>query len=117
MAWAYRADQELPSLALTWKDRDGNVRDFSSGYTFTVKLALASAPTTVVATKSSGITGAATSPNVVVDWSTSDFTGLTAASGGTDYVAHVYARRTADSKDAVFNPANPPVITLLGAPA
>lgn len=114
---AYRADQELPSIGLQWLDRDGAIIDFSTGWTLTVKLALASAPNTIVATKSAGITGAATSPNVTIDWSTSDFTGLTPAATGTSYVAHVYARRNSDSKDRVFKPGTPIQITLYPAPA
>ena len=71
MSWAYRKDQEAPALTLTWKDYTGAVRDFSSGYTFTAKVALATAPTTIVLSKTTGITGAATAPNITVDWSTS----------------------------------------------
>lgn len=42
---------------------------------------------------------------------------LTAAANGTRYVAHVYARRTVDSKDRVFNPGQPLSFVLLPAPA
>ncbi len=102
--FTYRKDQELPSLPVTWKDRDGAVRDFSTGWTFTVKMALADTPTVVLASKSSGITGASTAPNVVIDWAVTDWDALTASAAGIKYVAHIYARRTADSKDAVFPP-------------
>lgn len=114
---AYRADQELPALALSWLDRDRNVIDFSTGWTFTVKIAARTAPSTVLATKTTGITGSATSPNVTIDWSTSDFAALTPDATGTTYVVHVYARRNSDSKDRVFNPSSPVQITLYPAPA
>lgn len=114
--YEYRADQELPAIPVEWLDRDGAVIDLSTGWTFTVKIALASAPNTVLVTKSSGITGAATSPNVTVDWSTSDFTTLTPAATGTGYVAHLYARRTSDSKDRVFRPGSPIPFTLYPSP-
>lgn len=112
--FSYRKDQELPALPVTWKDRDGAIRDFSSGWTFTVKIALADAPAVVLATKSSGITGAATAPNVLIDWAVTDWDNLTASAAGIKYVAHIYARRNADSKDAVFPPIE---FYLLTAPA
>jgi len=112
--FSYRKDQELPALPVTWKDRDGAIRDFSSGWTFTVKIALADTPTVVLATKSAGITGAATAPNVLIDWAVTDWDNLTASAAGIKYVAHVYARRNADSKDAVFPPIE---FYLLTAPA
>lgn len=113
----YRADQELPAIPVAWYDGDNTLIDFSTGWTFTVKLALQETPTTVVLSKTTGITGAATSPNVTIDWSTSDFTGLTAAAGGTTYVWHLVARRTSDSKDRVFRPGRPDTLTLFAAPA
>lgn len=42
---AYRKDQELPALALEWRDSGGSLIDFSSGWTFTVVLATAAART------------------------------------------------------------------------
>ena len=115
--YEYRKDQELPAVPLEWRDANDDLIDFSTGWTFTVKLALLTAPSTVLVTKSSGIAGAATSPNISIDWSTSDFSTLTPAESGTSYVAHVYARRTADSKDRVFHPGTPVVVRLYPAPA
>lgn len=104
-AWAMEVGQELPALPLEWLDKDGSVIDFSSGWTFTVKLSTQTAPTVAVLTKTSGITSAATSPNVTIDWTTSELASLTA--GGTVYELRVIARRTADSKDRVFRPGDP----------
>ena len=115
--YAYRKDQELPALTVAWSDANGNLIDFSSGYTFTVKIALASAPSAVLVSKTTGITGAATSPNITVDWSTTDWSTLTAAANGTLYVAHLYARRTSDTKDRVFRPGDPITFRLYPAPA
>jgi hypothetical protein len=117
MTYVYRADQELPAIPLNWVDGTGAIIDYSTGWTFTVKICLATAPTTTLATKTTGITGAATAPNVTIDWVTADFTGLTAAAAGTSYVVHVTARRTSDSKDRVFNPGAPLKITLVPAPS
>lgn len=117
MSFKYYTDQELPPMPITWRDRDGNVRDFSTGYTFTVKLALKTAPTVVVLTKSSGITGSASEPNYLVDWSTTDWSGLSHSATGVDYLVYAYARRTADSKDACFSAGSPPELTLITAAA
>lgn len=114
---AYRKDQELPALGLEWRDGTGALIDFSSGWTFTVMVATSAAPNTAVLTKTTGITGAATSPNVVIDWATSDFSGLTPSATGAEHVVHVTARRTADSKDRVFRPSDPVTIALYTAPA
>lgn len=109
----YRADQELPGDAIVWRDRDNNLIDFSTGWTFTVKICLYGT-TAVLASKTTGITGAATSPNVTIAWSATDFTALTA---GAMYAYFLYARRTADNLDDVFNPGDPPRFYLAPAPA
>lgn len=115
--YVYRKDQELPAIAIEWADRLGAPVAFASGYTFTAKIALATAPSTVLVSKTTGITGADTFPNLTVDFSTTDFSALTAAVKGTEYVVHLYARRTADTKDRVFRPAAPVTFTLYPAPA
>ena len=115
--YEYRADQELPSMAFEWRDGSGSVIPFSSGWTFTVKVAKASNPTVVLLTKTAGLVGADSSPNVTILWSTTDFAGLTSTQSGTDYVVWLYARRTADSKDDVFSPGDPPRFKLYPAPA
>lgn len=115
MSYAYRADQELPSMAFDWLDRDGNTIDFSTGWTFAVKITAATAPGTVLTTKSTGITGAATLPNVVVDWAAGDFTDLAPEAAGTAYIANLVATRTSDGKTRIFAPDNPPHFTLLPA--
>ncbi len=114
-AYAYRIGQELPSMAFEWQDRDGAVIDFSSGWTFTAKLASANTPGTIAATITTGITGAATSPNVTIDWATDAFDALTPDAAGSVYVVHLIARRTSDSKDREFSPGNPPRMMLLPA--
>ena len=107
-------DQELPAMAFEWRDSSNALIDFSTGYTFTVKLATQLAPTVVVLTKTSGITGLATAPNVAVNWTSTDFASLVA---GTTYVVWLYARRSADALDRVFSPALLPTVMVLAAPA
>lgn len=100
--YTYRTDQELPTIPVDWRDNANAVVDFSSGWTFTAKLVAVNAPGTVVLSKTTGITGAATSPNIVIAPSASDWSGLTSTTTGTLYDVLLYARRTADSLDAVF---------------
>jgi hypothetical protein len=89
------SDQELPSTPFVWNDRDGNLVDFSSGWTFTFEVSLNG---TIVLSKTSGITGSASSPNVTVDWAVNEL----AALGAGDYTGRLIARRTADNKDRMF---------------
>jgi hypothetical protein len=91
MLWA---DQELPSTPFVWNDTNGTLIDFSSGYTFTLEI---SRNGTIVASKTSGITGAATSPNVIIDWAAGEVAALSDL-----YDVRLIARRTSDSKDRPF---------------
>lgn len=94
----YYSGAELPDLHLTWEDEAGDVIDFAAGWTFTVKVAREGS-TTAQFTKTTGITGAASAPNVVVAWATS---GELSALAAGRYVVQVVARRSADSKDRYF---------------
>lgn len=104
----YLAGCELPDTALTWYDSSDNLIDFSAGYTFTAKVGTPGS--TALITKTTGITGAATSPNVTIAWSTAELASLTAQA---NYAIQVIARRTSDSKDRGF----PVAISLTVAPA
>lgn len=75
---AYRRHAEDPALELWWTNRAGALIDFSTGYTFTAKVAKKGA-TVAALTKSTGITGAAGSgtpdagdPNVTIEWAAGD---------------------------------------------
>lgn len=83
----------LPTFTVTWKDSSGALLDLSA-YTFTMTLTRLD-EITAAATKSTGITGGATDPNVTIAWSSDDFTGVTAGT----YVAELVGTRTADSKN------------------
>ena len=113
--YTYVKDQELSSLAVAWYDYAGNLLDVSTGYTFMVKIAARDTPTTTIITKSTNITGAATSPNLLINWDVNAFSTLTAA--GAVYVLWIIATRTADGKHRVFSPENLPRFTLLTAPS
>lgn len=82
---------ELPDRTLTWENSAGTVINFATDpHTFKLEIAF---PTPV--TKTTGITGGATTPNVTIAF----------AAGETDtwprggYSALLWARRTSDSKD------------------
>lgn len=88
----YTAGADLPDLALTWRDASGANIDLT-GYTLQLKLGQPGAPATL--TKTSGITGAATDPNVTIAWSTiGELNTLPIGA----YIGQLRAERTADAK-------------------
>jgi hypothetical protein len=102
---AWFTDQELPGIPFEVKDQNDAIVDYSSGWSsFTAKLVRGS---TLVASQTTGVTGAATSPNITIASWTSATLALIAADlvtlGATsqNYELRVYARRTSDSADEV----------------
>ena len=83
---------ELPDWIFEWKDRSGNIIDFSTGWTFTLTIGT---PTPIV--KNTGITGAATSPNITATFAAGELDSLPATTSVVS--ARLDARRTVDSKD------------------
>jgi len=108
MSYAYLTNQESPPMQFDWCGNEGPI-DFSAGWTFSVKLTSLNSNTTVL-TKSSNIVGRALMPNVVVFWSAGELAALTPGK------YRVYLTATSGSNDRVFNPLNPPVITILASP-
>lgn len=102
----YTVGAELPDITLTWYDSNNNLIDFSTGYTFTIKVGIPGS--TALFTKTTGITGAATDPNVTIAWATT--LELATLTVGTLYTAQVIARRTSDSKDRFFPGGFPLII-------
>jgi hypothetical protein len=95
MALIYHKGAELPDAQITWRDSAGAIINFSSGYTFTVKIG--NAGQTALLTKTTGITGAATEPNITVAWAVNDLNGLTPDT----YEMDIIANFTATSKDRI----------------
>jgi hypothetical protein len=101
MTASYKRTAERPSLEIWWYDRTGALIDFSSVYTFSLKLG--NTGETALLTKTTNITGAAGSgsapsgdPNITVAW----------ASGDLDLDAGVYAcdlTATTSSLDRVMS--------------
>lgn len=104
MGLEYYTGDELGDAGLYWRDGTGNLIDFTSGYTFSLKV-YDHDGTTVLFTKTTGITGATGSltvptPNVVIAWSTTlELTTITTAG---DYQLRLTATRTADGKTRTF---------------
>jgi hypothetical protein len=97
---SYHSTADRPALELWLQDDDGNLIDFSSGYTFVFKIGVPGS--TALLTKSSGIAGAAGAgteptgtPNVVITWTAGE---LAIAAG--IYTGQLTA--TTSSLDRVF---------------
>lgn len=104
----YRTDQEDPAYVVAWSDRDGNLIDFATGYTFTLKLVNVVTGVTAL-TKTTNITGAATAPNITVAWAAGEL-----AIAAADYSVKLVA--TTGGRDRVFSPGLPDVIRIIAAP-
>lgn len=105
--WEYDAGAEDPAYVVTWLDRDGNLINFASGYTFQVKLVNVVTGTTAV-TKTTNITGAATAPNVSVAWAAGEL----AITPGV-YALHLKA--TTGARDRIFRRGDPESIRILAS--
>lgn len=93
----YIEGADLPDMAITWYDNNDSLIDFSSGYSFTLKIGKPGV--TALVTKTTGIGGFATAPNVVVGWSTTDELNSLSADV---YSALLVATRTADGKERLM---------------
>lgn len=91
----YVKGSELPDLAITWTDTNGDVINFETGWTFTVRVGVAGQEAEI--TKETGIDGSATAPNVVVSWSAGELDDLVARV----WACQITARNTATGKDRI----------------
>lgn len=89
----YLVGSDLPDLEISWLDSSGAVIDFAAGYSFSLKIG--DPGSTALVTKTTGITGAATAPNVTVVWATAGE--LNTLTPGI-YDADLTATRSSDSK-------------------
>ena len=112
MTVTYRADQDVPSYPVEWKDRDGVLINFASGYTFELKL-INQATGTIGLTKTTGITGAATSPNITAAWAAGELATVVVAAGVGTYEVHLTA--TSSGADRMFRPGNEPLLIIKAA--
>ena len=92
----YTIGDSLADLSIYWTADDGSYRDFSTGWTFQVKVGNENG---VTFTKTTGITGAAgssTVASIVIAWATTNELSTITTAG--DYYCQVRATRTADGK-------------------
>ena len=95
---SYIQGSDLPDLAVSWLDAAGAVIDFATGHTFEVRVGAAGSAAAFV--KSTGITGAATAPNLTVQWATSgELNSLTAGV----YELQIIATRTSDARARILS--------------
>lgn len=66
MIFEHTLGSELPDDAFEWTDAQGNVINFAADWTFSLEVGFPNQD--AVLTKTTGITGAATSPNVTIAW-------------------------------------------------
>lgn len=93
----YTPGAEIPDITFTWKDANGLVIDFvAQPHTFSFRVgAVPPFSKGVLAGSQTGITSAASAPNVTVSLASGDLDAL--APG--DHAGQLWARRTADGKD------------------
>lgn len=96
MAVEIYQNQELPDWGVEWPDREGVAVNFSSGYTFELRLVRGGA---VKLDKTTGITGSASFPNLTVVWDLGEMDDIDP--GVHDCV--IVATRTADGKHRTKN--------------
>lgn len=82
----YVKGSELPDLAITWTDTNGAVINFETGWTFTVRIGVEGQA--AEHTKTTGIDGNATAPNVVIAWSAGELDDLAARVWACQITAH-----------------------------
>lgn len=100
MSLNYTAGADLPDGGVEWKDSAGTLINFSTGYTFEVRVGTAGSAAAFV--KSTGITGAATAPNITIQWAT---TGELNSIAAGVYDLQIIATRTSDSRARILNDA------------
>lgn len=89
----YVQGADLPDLAINWYDRNKVLIDFTTGYTFELKVGKLGQ--TALITKTSGFIASLIAPNLTVGWGTAGE--LNTLTPGL-YKAQLKATRTADGK-------------------
>lgn len=106
----YYADQELPPLPFHWAI-GGDLHDFSTGWTFRMEF-IHKRTGKIHATKTSGISGAATTPNVTAVWAEGELASI----GAGRYKLRLVAKRDGDDFEDVFMRDGLPDFVILPTP-
>jgi len=91
----YTIGAELPDIAISWTSESGAVIDFSTGWTFTVKVG--NPGETALLTKTTTITGAAVAPNLTIAWAAGELDAV----GSGAWQCQITAHNTASNKDRI----------------
>lgn len=71
----YTDGAELPAITRDWRDDQDALINFATGWAFTARIGIPGE--TAVIEKTDGITGAATSPNLTIEWEPGELDDLT----------------------------------------
>jgi hypothetical protein len=104
------ADREDPPWSIAWSDGQGVLRDFSGPYAFRVEF-LTTRTKRVFYTKTEGIAGADTSPNIVVSWAVGEL-----ADKVGKFKLRLVARNTVTNRESVFREGSLPSLLVLAPP-
>jgi hypothetical protein len=91
---SYVQGSDLGDSVWAWRDSLGALIDFSVAHTYELKVGYPGSA--ALFTKTTGITGSATSPNITISWAT---TGELNTLAPGQYRGQLRARRTSDSRD------------------
>jgi len=97
MIWTYTKGAELPAITIDALDTNGQPIDFSSGWTFAVKVG--EPGKTAVATAAT-VTGASSKPNLTIDWPSN---ALAALVTGVTYTVQLTATLTLTEQDRIYS--------------
>lgn len=89
----YIKGAELPDVAMTWNDPVSGIIDFTSGWTFSLRIGAVGQ--TALLEKTSGFTPGAAPPNLVIAWAAGELDSLPPGVHTVD----VEARNTGSNKD------------------
>lgn len=89
----YYKSAERPDITLTWRGNNGAVLDLSVGYSFELKIG--SPGSAAIFTKTAGINGAQTSPNLTISFISGELDDVPVGL----HAAQLRARETAGSQD------------------
>lgn len=105
MIFEHTLGSELPDDAFDWTDAQGNLIDFATGWTFSVDAGFPNQEP--VLAKSTGITGAATSPNVTIAWAEGELDDPLTAGAWPGWITAVQASSGKERKRSFLLRLNP----------
>ena len=94
----YLQGADLPDLAITWLNSAGNLVDFTTGYSFELKVGRPGS--VALFTKSTGFSASLTDPNLTVAWANTGELNTIAAG---QYRCQIRATRISDNKQRAMD--------------